>query len=158
MKSIIRLQVNGDSYEVAVEPWHTLLDVLRDQLRLTGTKKSCGIGTCGVCTVIMDGRAVLSCLKLAVESEEKEITTIEGLANVDNLHPIQDAFVTLSGMQCGFCTPGMILSVKTFLDQNRHPTEEEARKAISGNLCRCTGYSQIIDAVMQAAEKTRKET
>ncbi len=153
MKRMITLQVNGDTCEVAVEPWHTLLDVLRDQLRLTGTKKSCGIGTCGVCTVIMDGLAILSCLKLAIESQGHDITTIEGLGSADELDPVQQSFIEHGAIQCGFCTPGVIMSARALLDKNPQPSDEDVREALSGTFCRCTGHIKTIEAVKHAAEK-----
>lgn len=153
MKRIIKLQVNGDIYEVAAEPWRTLLEVLRDEIGLTGTKKGCDEGDCGACTVLMDGESVPSCLTLAVEAQGKEITTIEGLAEGEKLHPIQEAFVEHGGLQCGFCTPGMILSTKALLDKNPRPTEDEIRLGIAGNLCRCTGYIKIIESIEAAAKK-----
>ncbi len=153
MKQIVQLRVNGELHEINVEPQRTLVEVLRDELGLTGTKKGCDRGDCGSCTVIMDGKIVASCLILAVEAEGSEITTIEGLAEDDNLHPVQQAFIEHGAIQCGFCTPGMILSAKALLDQNPKPTEEEVRKGMSGNLCRCTGYTKIIEAILAAAEK-----
>ena len=155
MKQLIKLQINGESYEVAVEPWRTLLEVIRDTIGLTGTKRGCDEGDCGACTVLMNGRAVNACLILAVEAQDKEITTIEGLADGDNLHPIQAAFVAHGGLQCGFCTPGMILSAKAFLEKKPRPTEEEIKFAIAGNLCRCTGYVKIIESIQAAAKALR---
>jgi len=152
LKQLIKLRVNGQSYEVAAEPWRTLLEVIRDTIGLTGTKKGCDEGDCGTCTVLMDGEAVNSCLILAIEAQDKDITTIEGLSEGDTLHPIQQAFVENGGLQCGFCTPGMILSAKALLEKNPHPTEEEIKFAIAGNLCRCTGYIKIIEAIQAAAE------
>jgi carbon-monoxide dehydrogenase small subunit len=148
----ISLTVNGKAYEVSVPPWRTLLEVIREELGLTGTKEGCGLGECGACTVIMDGRTVNSCLVLATEADGKQITTIEGLADGDKLHPIQQAFVDHGGLQCGFCTPGMILSAKALLDKNPNPTEEEIKKGIAGNFCRCTGYAKIIESIKAAAE------
>jgi carbon-monoxide dehydrogenase small subunit len=136
-----------------VPPYRTLLEVLREDLGLTGTKEGCGLGECGACTVLMDGRAINSCLVLAAEADGREITTIEGLADGDRLHPIQQAFVDHGGLQCGFCTPGMIMSAKALLDKNPHPTEEEIKQGITGNLCRCTGYTKIIESIKAAAEK-----
>jgi carbon-monoxide dehydrogenase small subunit len=152
MKQDIVLKVNGASYNVNVETHRTLVEVLRDTLGLTGTKKSCNEGECGACTVIMDGKPVASCLVLAVAAQGKEITTIEGLSHGEKLHPVQEAFVKHTAIQCGFCTPGMVMVAKAFLDANPKPTAAEVRKAISGNLCRCTGYQQIVDAIMAAAE------
>jgi carbon-monoxide dehydrogenase small subunit len=148
----VRLTVNGASYEPTIKPWETLIDVLRDNLGLTGTKEGCGLGECGACTVIMDGKAVNSCLVLAVEADGKQITTIEGLADGDKLHPIQEAFVQQGGLQCGFCTPGMIMSAKALLDETPNPTEEEIRRGIAGNFCRCTGYTKIIESIKAAAK------
>ena len=138
MKKLITLTINNKKYEIAVAPNKTLTQVLRDDLDLLGTKEGCGVGDCGACTVILNGRAVNSCLVLAVQANGSEITTIEGVANGPTLHPIQQAFVDLGAIQCGFCTPGMILSAKNLLDKNPHPTELDVREAISGNLCRCT--------------------
>ncbi|MBU2499037.1 MAG: (2Fe-2S)-binding protein [Proteobacteria bacterium] len=153
MKHDIELRVNGQIYELEVRPWRTLLEVLRDELHLTGTKQSCGEGHCGACTVILDGRAVNSCLMPVLEGQGKDILTIEGLSSAgDRLHPIQEAFVTHGAVQCGFCTPGMIMAAKAFLDETPKPSEEEIKKAISGHLCRCTGYVQIIEAIKAAAE------
>jgi carbon-monoxide dehydrogenase small subunit len=149
----INLKVNNQPYRLAVPPHRTLLEVIREDLGLTGTKEGCGLGDCGACTVLMDGQTVNSCLVLAAEADGKEITTIEGLAEGDRLHPIQQAFVDHGGLQCGFCTPGMILSAKALLDKNPHPTEEEIRQGISGNLCRCTGYTKIIESIKAAAEE-----
>ncbi len=152
MKRDIVLKVNGLTYNVNVETHRTLVEVLRETLGLTGTKKSCNEGECGACTVLIDGKPAASCMMLAVAAQGKEITTIEGLNEGDKLHPIQEAFVKHTAIQCGFCTPGMVLAAKAFLDENPKPTEAEARKAISGNLCRCTGYQQIVDAIMAASE------
>jgi carbon-monoxide dehydrogenase small subunit len=152
MKQDIVLNVNGIPYTVTVEQHRTLVEVLRDTLGLTGTKKSCNEGECGACTVLMDGRPVASCLVLACAAQGKEITTIEGLAQGERLDPVQEAFVKHMAIQCGFCTPGMVMAAKALLDENPRPTPFEARKAISGNLCRCTGYQQIVDAIMAAAE------
>jgi len=146
------LTVNGTIYELSVKPWETLLDVLRDRLGLTGTKEGCGLGECGACTVIMNGQAINSCLVLAAEADGGQITTIEGLANGDKLHPVQAAFVEHGGLQCGFCTPGMIMSAKVLLDNNPNPTEGEIRREMAGNLCRCTGYSKIIESITSAAQ------
>lgn len=147
MKKIIQLTINDKEYEVAVEPNQTLTDMLRYELGLTGTKKGCEVGDCGSCTVIMDGIPVNSCLVLAMQANGRKITTIEGLETEKGMHPIQKAFVEKGAIQCGFCTPGMILSTKSLLDKNPNPTEEEIRTGISGNLCRCTGYQKIVDAV-----------
>jgi carbon-monoxide dehydrogenase small subunit len=153
MKHNLSLTVNGDSYEVLAEPRESFLEVLRNKLNLTGTKKGCDTGDCGACTVIMDGRPVNSCLVLAVEAQGKETLTIEGLAHGSRLHPIQDAFVEYGAVQCGYCTPGMIISAKALLDDNPHPTEQEIRRAIVGNLCRCTGYVKIVDAIKAACSE-----
>jgi len=156
VKQEIELRVNGQIYEVEVQPWRTLLEVLRDELHLTGTKQSCGEGHCGACTVILDGRAVNACLMLALEGQGKNILTIEGLsAEGSRLHPIQEAFVTHGAVQCGFCSPGMIMAAKAFLDETPNPSEEEIKRAISGHLCRCTGYVQIAEAIQAAAEGMR---
>jgi len=152
MKQDVVLKVNGVTYNLNVESHRTLVEVLRDTLGLTGTKKSCNEGECGACTVLMDGKPVASCLVLAVAAQGKEITTIEGLSEGEKLHPVQEAFVKHAAIQCGFCTPGMVMVAKAFLDENPKPTRTEVRKAISGNLCRCTGYHQIVDAIMAAAE------
>jgi carbon-monoxide dehydrogenase small subunit len=149
----VGLTVNGTLYELGVQPWETLLEVVRDRLGLTGTKEGCGLGECGACTVIMDGETVNSCLVLAAEADGKEITTIEGLADGDKLHPIQEAFIENGGLQCGFCTPGMIMSAKALLDENANPSEAEIRRGIAGNLCRCTGYTKIIESITSAAKK-----
>lgn len=155
MKQEIELKVNGRICEVEIEPWWTLVDVLRDHLHLTGTKKSCGEGDCGACTVLMDGEPVNSCLMLAIEARGKDITTIEGISQGGELHPIQEAFMKFGAVQCGFCTPGMIMATKALLDRNPNPSEEEIKKSLSGHLCRCTGYVQIIEAVTAAAEKMK---
>ena len=147
MRQKIRLIVNGDNYEVSVKANETLLDVIRNRLKLTGTKNGCDVGDCGCCTVLIDGVPVSSCLVLAVDARDKEITTIEGLSKGRELHPIQKAFVESGAVQCGFCTPAMILTVKSLVDKNPHPSRDEIRDAISGNLCRCTGYMKIVDAI-----------
>lgn len=152
MKRLISLTVNGEEHQVVVEPRTTLLEVLRDALGLTGAKEGCSLGNCGACTVLLHGKPVLSCLLLAVEAQGKEIVTIEGLAEGGRLHPIQEAFVEHGAVQCGFCIPGMILSAKALLDENPDPTEEEVKEAISGNLCRCTGYSSAVKAILAAAK------
>jgi carbon-monoxide dehydrogenase small subunit len=149
----ITLKVNGTPYTLLVKPRRTLVEVLRESLGLTGTKKSCNEGECGACTVLMEGKPVASCLVLAVDAQGKEILTIEGLSDGERLHPIQEAFLKHGGIQCGFCTPGMVMSAKAFLEEHPKPTPTEVRKAISGNLCRCTGYQQIVDAIMAASEK-----
>lgn len=148
----IRVKINGKAYELSVPPSRTLLEVIREDLKLTGTKEGCGQGECGSCTVIMGGRTVNSCLVLAMESDGQEIVTIEGLAEGDKLHPVQEAFVEHAGMQCGFCTPGMIMSAKALLDRNPNPSEVEIREGIAGNFCRCTGYTKIIESIGAAAK------
>ena len=147
MKRKVTLNVNNKSYELEIEPNRILSDVLREDLGLTGTKKSCNMGVCGSCTILLDGKAVLSCLMLAVDGVESKITTIEGLADGKKLDKIQEAFVDKGAVQCGFCTPGMILSAKALLSENPKPTEGEIRRAIAGNLCRCTGYAKIVEAI-----------
>ena len=152
----LEITVNGKPYELQVKPWATLLEVIRDDLGLTGTKEGCGLGECGACTVIMDGTTVNACLVVAPEADGKEITTIEGLAQGDKLHPIQEAFMEQGGLQCGFCTPGVILSTKALLDENPKPTDEEMRRGLSGNFCRCTGYTKIFESVKVAAQRGGK--
>ena len=147
----IKFVLNGKPFELKVTPWRTLLEMIREDLQLTGTKEGCGQGECGSCTVIMGGKTVNSCLVLAVEADGQEITTIEGLADGEALHPIQESFVNHAGMQCGFCTPGMIMSAKALLDKNSSPSEKEIREGISGNFCRCTGYTKIIESISAAA-------
>jgi len=155
MKQTIRFKLNGDPLQMEVEPSLTLLQVLRDELELTGTKEGCGMGECGACTVLINGKAVNSCLFPIMETDGKSVTTIEGLADVDgNLHPLQRSFIENGAVQCGFCTSGMILSAKALLDENPKPTEEEIRTAISGNLCRCTGYLQIIEAIKEVSKNS----
>jgi len=152
MKKLISLTVNGKVYEVAVKPNQTLVDFLRGELDLIGTKKGCEVGDCGSCTVLMDGRPVNSCLVLVVQANGRKIQTIEGLEGPQGLHPIQKAFVDKGAIQCGFCTPGMILTAKSLLENNPRPDRGEIRKAISGNLCRCTGYQKIVDAIEAASQ------
>jgi len=152
-KHLIVFHVNGDYYELAVEFQETLLEALRNSLGLTGTKEGCGTGECGTCTVLIDGQPVLSCLTLAMDCEGKEITTIEGLARGNVLTPVQEAFLEQGAVQCGFCTPGMVLATTALLRSNPQPTEEEIKKALEGHLCRCTGYNKILEAVAQAAKK-----
>ena len=147
MKHTINLTVNGESYEMFVDPFKTLLDVIRNDLGLIGTKEGCSTGDCGACTIIMNGKPVNSCLILAPEADGSEIITIEGLADGDKLHPIQEAFIKHGAVQCGFCIPGMILSTKALLDENPNPSEEQIRDYIAGNLCRCTGYQKIVEAI-----------
>ena len=153
MRQNFELKVNGQLYEVWVEPWKTLAEVLREELELTGLKVACDTGNCGSCTVLIDGKAVKSCIMLAQQAKGKEITTIEGLATEDTLHPLQTAFIEHFAVQCGFCTPGMILKAKALLGENPDATEDEIRAGLSGNLCRCTGYVKIVEAVMAAQEK-----
>ena len=153
MKQSIRFTVNGDLVEVEVEPHWNLLRVLRDSLELTGAKQGCGEGECGACTVLVDGNPVNSCIYPVFEVEGKDVLTIEGLAtSQDGLHPLQQAFLEKAGVQCGFCTPGMIMSAKALLQQNPNPTEDEIRHAIAGNMCRCTGYVQVVQSIQHAAE------
>jgi aerobic carbon-monoxide dehydrogenase small subunit len=148
MKQTITFNLNGESVQVEIEPHLTLLQLLRDKLELTGTKEGCGMGECGACTVILNGKTVNSCIFPAIEVDGKNVMTIEGLTDTQgNLHPIQKAFVEYGAIQCGFCTPGMVLSAKALLDENPKPTEEEIRSGIAGNLCRCTGYLQIVQAI-----------
>ena len=153
----IELTVNGDPRTVVVKANTLLVNVLRDRLNLTGTKKGCELGDCGSCTVLMDGEPVDSCLVLAVEADGHEIITVEGVARNSQLDAVQQAFIDKAATQCGFCTPGMILSAKALLSRNPHPTEQEVREALAGNLCRCTGYVNIIKAVLSAAEKQANE-
>lgn len=157
MKRLLKLTVNGQLHELAVKPKTTLAQLLRNELGLTGTKVACNEGACGSCTVIVDGMAVKSCSVLAVQADGKEVQTIEGLAQGGRLHPIQEAYLDHGAAQCGFCSPGMIMSAKAFLDKNPRPTELQVRRAIDGNLCRCTGYIDIIDAVLDAAKRLEKE-
>ena len=153
-KQTIKFILNGEPIEVEIEPHLTLLQVLRDKLELIGTKEGCGMGECGACTVLLDGKTVNSCIFPALEVEGKKVTTIEGLTDAQgNLHPIQKAFIDYGAVQCGFCTPGMVLSAKALLDENPKPSEEEIRHGIAGNLCRCTGYLQIIQAIKAVSEQ-----
>lgn len=152
MKKALALTVNGEDYEVLADTHRTLLEVLRDSLGLTGTKEGCGLGACGACTVLIDGKASLACLTLAFAAQGKQVTTIEGLAVDGKLHPIQDAAVRYGAIQCGFCTPGWIMSAKALLDENPKPTELQVKTAIAGNLCRCTGYVKIIESVIAASQ------
>ncbi|MEW6671366.1 MAG: (2Fe-2S)-binding protein [Thermodesulfobacteriota bacterium] len=157
MKRAVGLHVNGDTYDVLISPNETLLDVLREKLGLMGTKKGCDLGACGACTVLVDGEAHLSCLMLAVDAVGKKIVTIEGLSKGGELHPLQEAFIQKGALQCGFCTPGMILTAKAALDEEASPTEATIKRKIAGNLCRCTGYKKIVEAVSSVAASTRKE-
>ncbi len=150
-KQLIQLRVNGEEHDVVIRPNQTLVEVLRENLELTGTKEGCGEGACGSCTVLLNGKPVRSCLTLAIEAQGKEIVTIEGLVSDGELHPVQKAFIEHGAIQCGFCTPAMILTTKALLDENPEPAEEEARRAISGVVCRCTGYAKIVEAMMAAA-------
>lgn len=158
MKRQIRLRVNGFEYDPFIDPHRTLLDVLREEFGLTGTKKGCDKGACGACTVLIDGKAALSCLTLAVECEGKAITTIEGLANpkTGELDPLQQAFIDKTAFQCGFCTPGIILSAKALLEENSSPTEKEVKDALSGNYCRCISHYHVLEAVMAAVRRKKR--
>ncbi|HDS16334.1 MAG TPA: (2Fe-2S)-binding protein [Proteobacteria bacterium] len=164
-KELITLHINGDDYELAVYPWRTLNEILRDELHLTGTKHGCGTGDCGACTVLLDNQSVSSCLTLAIEAAGHKITTIEGLAGKEKaadpehqeLHPLQESFIAKGAIQCGFCTPGMILSSKFLLDHTPLPNESEIRAGLSGNLCRCTGYNKIVEAIADAATKLQEK-
>ncbi len=147
--------VNGDQVEFLCETGQTLLEALRDELRLTGTKEGCGTGDCGACSVIVDGRLVCSCLMLAVEAEGKAIQTIEGMATGETLHPLQRKFIEHAALQCGICTPGILIAARSLLERNPNPTEDEVRYWLAGNLCRCTGYHKIVDAVLDAAREMR---
>jgi len=153
----LRLTLNGEPAEPSCAPYKTLLEVLREDLGLTGTKHGCELGECGTCTVLLDGAPVLSCLVLAADCAGREVQTIEGVARGPELHPLQAAFTDFGGSQCGYCTPGVIMTAKALLERNPHPTREEIRQATAGNLCRCTGYNQIVEAVEDAAAKLREE-
>lgn len=156
-KMRVETQVNGERMEFLCEPQQSMLDVLRENLRLTGTKEGCATGDCGACSVLLDGRLVCSCLMLAVESDGHQITTIEGISRGEELHPIQKKFLEHAALQCGICTPGFIVATKALLDENPNPTEVEIRYHLAGNLCRCTGYDKIIRAVQDAAQTLRGE-
>ncbi len=147
MKIPVTLRVNGESYDLVIAPYRTLLDVLREEIHLTGSKKGCDVGDCGACTVLLDGKPVNACLVVAATAEGSEITTIEGLAQDGKLHPLQQAFVKEGAVQCGFCTPGTLVSLKALFDRNPAPSMDEVKSAIAGNLCRCTGYTKIFKAV-----------
>ena len=152
MKQLISLKINGEPYEIAIDPRRTLLEVLRTDLGLTGTKEGCDVGECGSCTVLMDGNPVLACLVLAVDARGRDVLTIEGLSVDGQLHPLQKAFVEHGAVQCGYCTPGMILTAKALLERIPQPTEGQVKAAIAGNLCRCTGYTKIVEAIMAVAK------
>ena len=155
MKVEIKLKVNGLAYQKEVEPRRTLLELIREDLELTGTKEGCGLGECGTCTVLLDGKPIKSCITLAVQANGREVTTIEGVERPDGaLHPLQQAFIDHGAIQCGFCTPGMVLSAKALLDENPKPSEMEIKQAIAGNLCRCTGYQKIVEAIRSAAQES----
>lgn len=153
IKQTVSVTVNGNPYSAEVPTYRTLVDFLRYDLGLTGTKETCSVGVCGACTVVLDGSMVSSCLTLAVRVDGAEIETIEGVANGDQLHPVQQAFIDNGGFQCGACTPGQIMAAKTLLEENAHPSEDEIKQFMMGNLCRCTGYYQIIDSIKAAAEQ-----
>jgi carbon-monoxide dehydrogenase small subunit len=155
-REIANFKINGRPYEVLITPNMTLSELLREQLDLTGTKLSCGVGECGSCTVLIDGKPMLSCSTLAIAVRDKDILTIEGLSKGTQLHPLQQAFINSGAIQCGFCTPGMIMTAKALLDENPNPTRQQVKEGLGGNLCRCTGYVKIIDAVMAAAGIMRK--
>ena len=154
MKTQLAFTVNGEPVAVLVDGYKTLLEVLREDLQLTGTKHGCELGECGACAVLVDGQPLLSCLVLAVECEGRHVTTVEGLATDGRLHPLQDCFADLGAAQCGYCTPGILVTAKALLDEEPHPSRERIREALSGNLCRCTGYLQIVEAVEAAAATT----
>ena len=154
-KILLTLRVNGESHTVAAEPHHTLLEVLREEMALTGTKHGCELGECGACTVLVDGMPVLSCLTLPIELDGAEVTTVEGLANGPELHPLQTAFAEEGAAQCGYCTPGILMAAKALLDGDPAPTRDAIARAIAGNLCRCTGYTAIYEAVEKAAARSR---
>jgi len=152
----LNLKINGEAHQISVDSHWSLLDTLRDQLQMTGTKKGCDEGDCGACTVILEGKAVTSCMVLAMDAHGTEVVTVEGLASGTKLHPVQEAFVNQGGVQCGFCTPGLIMSAAAFLQENPDPTEEDVRYAIGGNLCRCTGYSKVVEAILSAGKVLQK--
>ena len=158
MKQLLTLSVNGETHEVWVSVHKTLLEVLREDLHLTGTKHGCELGECGACSVLVDGESALSCLMLPIEAQGREIVTVEGLAENGQPHPLQTAFAELEASQCGYCTPGMLVTAKALLDQNPNPDRSTIREALAGNLCRCTGYAKIVDAVQQAAGQLNSAT
>lgn len=158
MKQLVTLRINGTPHELALEPYRSLLDVLRNEAGLPGTKKGCDVGDCGACTVLLDGKPVNACLVLGVEAQNCEVVTIEGLQRSPTLlHPLQESFIRFGGAQCGFCTPGMIMMAKALLDENPDPSEEEIRFGIAGNICRCTGYTKIVEAIRAAAKEMRED-
>ena len=158
MKAVrMKLRVNGEEQEVLFHPYKTLLEVLREELNLTGTKHGCELGECGACAVLVDGQPLLSCLELALECEGRHIETVEGLQQGDKLHPLQSAFADLGGAQCGYCTPGILMTAKALLAQEPDPSRERIREAVSGNLCRCTGYQQIYESIEEAARRMREQ-
>lgn len=156
MKELLRVTINGEKMELDVDPGMLLVDLLRKRLLLTGTKKGCGEGECGACTVIMNGKAVKSCILPVMKAMDAEIETIENLSKNNQLHPLQQSFIDCGAVQCGFCTPGMIMTAKAVLEENPNPTDEEIKVGLTGNICRCTGYVKIMDAVKEAAEEMRK--
>ena len=158
MKKPLQITVNGEVRQALVQPYYSLLDTLRDELHMTGTKKGCDEGDCGACTVLLNGKPVCSCLVLAHAAHDGDVTTIAGLAEGQELHPVQKAFVEYGGLQCGYCTPGIILSAVGFLESGEEPTEENIKHALGGNLCRCTGYSKVVESVMVAVKATQKST
>ena len=157
MKKPLRMTVNGEPQQLFVEPYCSLLDGLRDELHLTGTKKGCDEGDCGACTILLNGKPVTSCLVLAHSAHDAQVTTVEGLADRERLHPVQQAFVDRGGLQCGFCTPGLIMAAVGLLNENPEPTRDDVKYAIGGNLCRCTGYSKVIEAILAAAQVMQTE-
>ena len=156
MKRVVQITVNGVERTILVEPWYSLLDTLRDELHLTGTKKGCDEGDCGACTVLLNGQPVTSCLVLAHSAHDAYVTTVEGLSEGGDLHPMQRSFAENGGLQCGYCTPGLIMATVGLLNENPDPTEEEVKLGLGGNLCRCTGYSKVIDAVLSAVRSSRE--
>lgn len=155
MNRVIRLTVNGTPSEIEVPTYRTLLDCLRNDLGLTGSKEGCGVGVCGACTVLLDGKMISSCIALAVFADGRAVTTVEGIAEDDRLHPVQQAFVDAGGFQCGICTPGQIVSAKALLDAHPHPSDAEIKEWMVGNLCRCTGYYKIVESIRTAADRSR---